>query len=156
MTTKFSPGKPKGTFDAVIGASFSIKVDGGREIAAIKEVNGLKLEVDVIELKQQTAKGLYVNTKVLGRPKSGTITLSRVLTEDDCFEKWIKDSYDGKIPRADAVVTVYDTLMKPIKKYTVMDAQLSSLEITQMQAGGTSPLEEKLTLQHVGIKVEKG
>jgi phage tail-like protein len=160
MTTKFSAGAPKGTFDAVIGMSFSIKVDGGREIAAIKEVSGLKLEVDVIELKQQNAAGHYVNTKILGRPKSGTITLTRVMTEDDCFEKWMQDSYDQvpsrMVPRADAVITVYDVMMKPVKKFTVQDAQPSSLEITQMQAGGTAALEEKLTLHHVGIKVEKG
>ena len=156
MTTKFVAGKPKGTFDAVIGMSFAISVDGGREIAAIKEVSGLKLEVDVIELKQQTPTGQYVNTKVLGRPKSGSITLTRVMTEDDTFEKWMKDSYDGVLPRADATITVYDVAMKAVKKFIVMDAQPSSLEITQMQAGGTAALEEKLTLQHVGIQVEKG
>lgn len=160
MTTKFAAGALKGTYDAVIGMSFSIKVDGGREIAAIKEISGLKLEVDVVELKQQTSKGSYINTKIMGRPKSGTITLTRVMTEDDCFEKWMNDSYSEtpgvKVPRADAVITVYDVQMKPIKKFTVMDAQPSSLEITQMQAGGTAALEEKLTLQHVGIKVEKG
>ena len=146
---------PLPDFDSSVGHSFGLEIDGVI-IKQISEVAGLKLEQDVIELKQQTADGKYVNTKILGRPKSGTITLSRVLTEDDSFEKWMKDSFDGKVPRADAVVTVYDTLMKPIKKYTIMDAQPSSLEITQMQAGGTSPLEEKLTLQHVGIKVEKG
>src|SRR4051794_4868680 len=119
MTTKFAAGALKSSFDAVIGMSFSIKIDGGREIAAIKEISGLKLEVDVVELKQQTAAGHYVNTKILGRPKSGSITLTRVMTEDDCFEKWMNDSYDvtpsTKVPRADAVITVYDVTMKAIK-----------------------------------------
>jgi phage tail-like protein len=155
MATKYSAGAPTKSFDAVIGASFSITVDG-RQIKSIKEVTGLKIEQDVVELKQQTSDGKYVNTKILGRPKSGSITLTRALTEDDSFEKWMKDAYDGKVPRHDAVVTVYDSMQKPIKKYTVTDVQPSSLELTQMQAGSTSPLEEKLTLQHVGIKVEKG
>src|SRR5438270_13338205 len=133
MTTKYGAGKPTASFDAVIGASFSIKVDGGRMIKSIKEISGLKLEQDVIELKQQTSDGKYVNTKILGRPKSGSITLTRALTEDDSFEKWMKDAYDGKVPRHDAVVTVYDSMQKPIKKYTVTDVQPSSLELTQMQ-----------------------
>ncbi|MGH9005775.1 MAG: hypothetical protein ACRDYV_21825, partial [Acidimicrobiia bacterium] len=73
---------------------------------------------------------------------------------------WMQDSYDmiptRQVPRADATITVYDVMMKAVKKFVVKDAQPSSLEITQMQAGGTAALEEKLTLQHVGITMEKG
>src|SRR5438105_2824044 len=118
----FKSGSPKESFDAVIGASFSLTVDGGRMIKAIKEVSGLKIEADVIEMKQQTETGNYVNTKLLGRPKAGSITLARLLSDDDSFELWMKDSYEGKVPRANATVTVYDTTMKPIKRYTVLDA----------------------------------
>ena len=49
------------------------------------------MEQDVIELKHNTPDGKYINKKLPGRPKAGEVTLTRALTDDNSFEKWIKD-----------------------------------------------------------------
>src|SRR2546426_705982 len=99
-------------FDAVIGASFGLKIDT-YTIKGVKDVSGLKQEFDMVEIKTQTADGQYVLRKIPGRPKPVTVTLTRPLTDDTNFEKWMKDVGDGKVPRKDAVITVYDSNMAP-------------------------------------------
>lgn len=140
------------SFDSVIGASFGLKIDT-YTIKGIKDVSGLKQEFDMVEIKTQTADGQYVLRKIPGRHKPVTVTLTRPLTNDGTFEKWMKDVEFGKVPRKDAVITVFDTAMAPIRKYTVKNAQPSSLEITQMAAGANNAVEEKLTLMGESLEI---
>src|SRR5262245_21292008 len=79
--------------------SYGLEVDGIM-ISQIQEVSGLKMEQDVIELKQNTADGKYVIKKVPGRPKAGEVTLTRGLSDDQSFEKWVKDAHFGKMGSA--------------------------------------------------------
>lgn len=143
-------------FDAVIGASFGLKVDG-LEIKGIKDVSGLKQEFDFIEVKTQTMDGKYHLKKIPGRQKPVTVTLTRPLTEDDSFQKWMQLVADGKLSqsRKAATITVYDTEYKPVKTFTVVHAQPSALEVTQMAAGANNTVEEKLTLQGEELKIDK-
>src|SRR4051795_12630220 len=96
-------------FDSSVGHSFGLEFDGV-VIKQITEVTGLKMEQDVIELKQNTSDGKYVIKKLPGRPKAGEVTLTRGLTADQSFEKWIKDSRFGKMTdaRKGGAIIVYD------------------------------------------------
>lgn len=143
-------------FDAALGASFGLAVDGGYTVKGIKDVSGLKQEYDMVEVKTQTSDGLYVLKKIPGRPKPVTVTVTRPLTEDDNFEKWMKDVGAGKVPRKDVTITVYDTNAAPVKRYIVKNAQPSSLEVTQMAAGANNVVDEKITLQGESLVIEKG
>ena len=68
------------------------------------------MEQDVIELKQNTPDGKYIIKKLPGRPKAGEVTLTRGLTADNSFEKWVKDSQFGKMgdARKGGAIIVYD------------------------------------------------
>ena len=142
-------------FDAIIGASFGFEFDQ-HQAKGIMEISGLKQEYDVVEVKTQTADGKYVVNKIIGRPKAGTVTITRALTEDTQFADWVKEAGDGKLPRTNGSVIVYDTMMAPIMRYSLMDCQPATLEIGTLKAGDTNVTTEKLTLHHVGISVEKG
>jgi len=142
-------------FDAVIGATFGFEFDK-HQAKGIMEISGLKQEYDVVEVKTQTADGKYVVNKIIGRPKAGTVTITRALTEDTQFADWVKEAGDGKLPRTNGSVIVYDTMMAPIMRYSLMDCQPATLEIGTLKAGDTNVTTEKLTLHHVGIQVEKG
>jgi len=76
------------TGDALVANSFGCEIDG--QAIVVKEVSGLKQEFDMIEVKSQTSKGLYQLKKIPGRPKPVTVTITRSLTDDDFFEKWMK------------------------------------------------------------------
>ena len=141
--------------DTSVGHSFGLEVDG-IAITAINEVSGLKMEQDVIELKQNTPNGKYMIKKLPGRPKAGEVTLTRGLTADNSFEKWVKDAHFGKMPaaRKGGAIIVFDYEGNPIKRYKLTNAWPKSLEIGSLKAGDTSVLTEKLVITYEQMEVE--
>ncbi|MFD9701890.1 phage tail protein [Lentzea sp. NPDC059081] len=141
--------------DTSVGHSFGLEVDG-ITIKQISEVTGLKMEQDVIELKQNMADGKYVVKKLPGRMKAGEVVFTRGLTSDNSFEKWVKDSRFGKMgsARKNGVVVVYDYEGQAIKRYKIMRAWPKALEIGTLKAGDTSVLTEKLTVTYEEMDVE--
>jgi phage tail-like protein len=141
--------------DTSVGCSFGLEIDGV-VIKQISEVSGLKLEQDVIELKQNTNDGKYIVKKLPGRPKQGEVTLTRGLTADQSFEKWIKDSRFGKMTdsRKGGAIIVFDFENQPIKRYKLTNAWPKSLEIGTLKAGDTSVLTEKLVVTYEMLEVE--
>src|SRR5918999_302229 len=135
--------------DTSVGHSFGLEMDGVL-IKQITEVTGLKMEQDVIELKQNSNDGKYMIKKLPGRPKAGEVTLTRGLTSDNSFEKWVKDSRFGKMPdaRKGGAIIVYDYEGTPIKRYKLTNAWPKSLEIGSLKAGDTSVLTEKLVITY--------
>jgi phage tail-like protein len=142
-------------FDSIIGASFGFEFDK-HQAKGIMEISGLKQEFDMVEVKTQTAEGKYVINKIVGRPKAGTVTITRALTEDMQFADWVKEAADGKLPRTNGSVIVYDTMLNPILRYSLLDCLPSSVEVGTLKAGDASVTTEKLTLHHTGINIEKG
>ena len=141
--------------DKAVGHSFGLEIDGV-QIKQISEVSGLKMEQDVIELKQNTVDGKYVIKKLPGRPKAGEVTLTRGLTEDNSFEKWVKDAHFGRMAsaRKGGAIIVYDYEGVALKRYKLTNAWPKSLEIGSLKAGDTSVLTEKLTITHEGCEPE--
>jgi phage tail-like protein len=143
--------------DTSVGHSFGIEIDG-IVIKQISEVTGLKLEQDVIELKQNGPDGKYMIKKLPGREKAGEVTLTRGLTGDTSFEKWVEDSRFGKMgtARKGGAVIVFDYEGKAIKRYELVNAWPKSLEIGSLKAGDTSVLTEKLVVTYESMKVTQG
>ncbi len=141
--------------DTSVGHSFGLDVDGVM-IKQITEVSGLKMEQDVIELKQNSNDGKYMIKKLPGRPKAGEVTLTRGLTADTSFEKWVKDSRFGKMPNArkGGAIVVFDYEGAPIKRYKLTNAWPKSLEIGTLKAGDTAVLTEKLVITYEEMDVE--
>lgn len=140
--------------DSLVGHSFGLEFDG-ITIQSITEVTGLKMEQDVIELKENSAQGKYVIKKLPGRWKAAEITLTRGLTDDQSFDQWIKDSQFGKMSdaRKGGAIIVYDYEGNAIKRYQLTNAWPKSLEIGSMKAGDTSVLTEKLVLTTERLEV---
>lgn len=141
--------------DTSVGHSFGLEVDGV-VINQITEVSGLKMEQDVIELKQNTKDGKYIIKKLPGRPKAGEVTLTRGLTSDNSFEQWVKSSQFGKMSdaRKGGAIIVYDYEGQAIKRYKLTNAWPKSLEIGSLKAGDTSVLTEKLVITYEQMDVE--
>ena len=135
--------------DSSVGHSFGLEVDG-ITIKSITEVSGLKMEQDVIELKQNGPDGKYMIKKLPGRWKAGECTLTRALTDDSSFDKWVKDSQLGKMDgaRKGGAIVVYDFEGNAVKRYKITNAWPKSLEVTSLKAGDTSVLSEKLVLTY--------
>jgi phage tail-like protein len=141
--------------DASVGHSFGLEFDS-IVIKQIQEVSGLKMEQDVIELKENTSEGKYIVKKLPGRPKPGEVTLTRGLTSDSSFEQWVQKSQFGKMAdaRKGGAIIVFDFIGAPIKRYKLTNAWPKSLEIGSLKAGDTNVLTEKLTVTYEQIEVE--
>jgi phage tail-like protein len=141
--------------DSGVGHSFGLEFDSV-VIKQIQEVTGLKIEQDVIELKENTSDGKYVIKKLPGRPKAGEVTLTRGLTADTSFSQWVESSRMGNMStaRKGGAIIVYDYMGAPVKRYKLTNAWPKSMEIGSMKAGDTSVLTEKLTLTYEEIEVE--
>jgi phage tail-like protein len=141
--------------DKGVGHSFGLEVDGV-QIKSITEVSGLKMEQDVIELKENGPDGKYMVKKLPGRWKAPEITLTRGLSEDKGFDNWIKDSQFGKMTsvRKGGAIIVYDYEGKAVKRYKLTNAWPKSLEIGALKAGDTSVLTEKLVVTCERLEVE--
>lgn len=146
---------PLEQFDTGVAATFGLEADGIK-ITHIIEVSGLVMEQDVIEVRQNTANGKYLIKKLFGQWKAGQVVLTRGLTEDSSFERWIKDAQYGKMGevRKGAFVIVYDTQGNAIKRYKLTNAWPSKLEIGTLKAGSSEPLTEKLTVVYERLEVE--
>jgi phage tail-like protein len=141
--------------DSSVGYSFGLEFDG-ITIKSITEVSGLKMEQDVVELKQNGPDGKYVIKKLPGRWKAAEVTLTRGLTGDQSFEKWVKDSQFGKMgdARKGGAIIVFDYEGEAIKRYKLTNAWPKSLEIGSLKAGDTSVLTEKLVITCERLEVE--
>jgi phage tail-like protein len=141
--------------DSSIGSTFGLEFDG-ITIKSITEVSGLKMEQDVVELKQNGPDGKYVIKKLPGRWKAGEVTLTRGLTGDTSFEKWVKDSQFGKMTdaRKGGAIIVFDHEGTAMKRYKLTNAWPKSLEIGSLKAGDTSVLTEKLVITYERLEVE--
>ena len=140
-------------FDSSVGHSFGLEIDGVM-IASILEVSGLKIEQDVIELKESTSDGGFSIKKLPGRWKAGECTFTRGLTQDVSFEQWIKESQLADAGfRKNGSIIVYDFEGNEIKRYTFTNAWPKSLEIGTLKAGDASVLTEKLVLTYERVEV---
>lgn len=141
--------------NSAVGHSFGLEFDG-ITIKSITEVTGLKIEQDVVQYKENGPDGKYRIINQPGRPKSPDITLTRGLSGDTSFEKWVKDSRFGKMSevRKGGAIIVFDFEGNPIKRYKLENAWPKSLEIGSLKAGDTSYLQEKLVLTCESIEVE--
>jgi phage tail-like protein len=141
--------------DSSVGHSFGLEFDG-ITIKAITEVSGLKMEQDVVEYKENSSDGKYQIRRLPGRPKAPDVTLTRGLTSDNSFEKWISDSRFGKMSdsRRGGSIIVFDFEGNEVKRYKLTNAWPKSLEIGSLKAGDTSYLSEKLVLTCESIDVQ--
>jgi len=142
--------------DTSVGYSFGIEIDGIL-IKSIQEISGLKMEQDVIDLKHNTNDGKFINKKLPGRQKmAGEFSVTRGLTAESSFDKWIKAAHFGKMgdARKGGAVIVYDYEGAAIKRYKLTNCWPKSLELSTLKAGDTTLLTEKLTITYELLEPE--
>jgi phage tail-like protein len=141
--------------DSSVGHSFGLELDGVT-IKQINEVSGLTFEQEMIELKENTPDGDVVVRRLPGRPKAGEVTLTRGLSADHAFEKWIKEFRSGQVraSRKNGAIIVYDFEGTPIATYSLINAWPKRLTIGTLKAGDTSVPTETLVVAYEMLDVE--
>jgi phage tail-like protein len=140
-------------YDSGVGWSFGLEIDGIM-IKDIQEIDGLKLEVDEIEMKAQTPDGKYVNKRLPGRKKSGELTFTRGITSDKTWANWIEKVFHGDMmsARKNGAVKVFNYQGEMAQEYKFTNGWPKSVEMSGLKAGDTSVMTEKLTMVHEGLE----
>ena len=144
------------TGDGAVAYKFAFKIDG-ITCPSVIDVSGLKLEVDMIETKTQTADGKYVISHVPGPYKPGDITVTRQLTDDLTISDWLAVVMQGDPTKArkTASVEVLDLNGKKIKSFDFAGVWVKSVEAGSFKAGGNEAITEKFTMTWTEAKVAK-
>jgi phage tail-like protein len=140
--------------DSSVGHSFGLELDG-IDIKQIAEVSGLTIEQEVIELKENTPDGEVVVRRLPGRPKAGEVTLTRGLTADSGFAKWIKEfrADQTRASRKSGSIVIFDFEGTPITSYSIINAWPKKLTIDALKAGDRSILTETLVVAYETLDV---
>jgi phage tail-like protein len=141
--------------DTSVGHSFGLELDG-IVIKQIGEISGLTIEQDIVEITENTPDGDVVVRRLPGRPKAGELTLTRGLTADHGFEKWIKEfrSDQTRAARKNGSIIIYDYEGTPITSYSIINAWPKKLTIGTLKTADTSILTETLVVAYESLEVE--
>ena len=133
--------------DRVGNHSFVVEVDG-TPVPSVSEVRGLRLERDVIELKETAPDGTTVVRRLPGRPRPGDVDLVRRLTVDTSFQRWMRDAHLGEGGSRRVVISVFDPAGSRVTGYALTGAWPRCLEIGGLTAGGATVVTETLTVAY--------
>ncbi len=128
-----------------VGSRFYIELKKV-SIEGITEISGLALEIDVVDVNQQSATGMLSKKRPAGA-KFGDITLKRPMSTDKSWYQWAKDIRDRKPDfRADGAVTLYSFDNKEVGRWTFTNAWPSKWSASDLDVGSDDPMTEELTL----------
>jgi phage tail-like protein len=130
----------------LVGSWFTLELPK-LTITAITEISGLALEVDVVEVQQQTKGGKLHLMKRPASAKFGDITVKRLLSADKSMWQWCKDIRDGKNGyRSDGSIVLFDISNKEAGRWNFTNAWPSKWSASDLDVGQGDPMTEELTL----------
>jgi phage tail-like protein len=140
-------GLPSLPTDALIAQHFAIEI-GSIEIAQFTEVSGLTSELDVVELKENTADGKPIIHKLPGAPKPPTITLKRATNASKDLWDWHKAMIDGRVmdARKEGSVVLKDFEGGEVSRYNFTGAWISKLSTSTLKSGSNEVLMEEVVI----------
>ncbi len=143
-----------------VGWSFGLTIDGVT-FSEITKIEGIKLEVDVFELKTNSLVGQYTRKKLPGRMKSGSLTVTRaapLVGSTTVFSDWMKNVFKGEAQafRKTAVIQIFSIggafgIGAPVAHFTAINCWPTSIEFTPFEAGSASTMTEKIVMHHEGL-----
>ncbi|MGD9570319.1 MAG: phage tail protein [Thermoleophilia bacterium] len=147
MATTRSPAPGSSTPDPVPGNFFG--VDAGEAIGYFTEVSGLTMEYEVLDYPEGGVND-FVH-KLRGRMKFANLVLTRGITHEESFFKWVLDCRE-KTARRDVSVTMYSNDLKPIRTWSFAGAFPVKWTGPGLKAASGEVAVEQLEIAHQGLK----
>jgi phage tail-like protein len=142
--------------DLPMGDRFLFEVDGV-EIGIFREVTGLQVTVDVVEVAEG-GQNSFIH-KLPSRMTWPNIVFKRGLTQSDALFDWLqKSSGEGfagnnnKLKRSTGAVTAIDLTGSRLRSWDFMDVFPVRWKGPDFVTGADSPLEEELEVAHHGFR----
>ena len=144
------------TGDTLMDFQFAIDL-GKFQVETVQDVSGLVIEQDVVEVRQVTSTGELLIRKQPGSRKSGQLTVTRGMDKSQAFTDWIKTTMEYKdLPEArqDISVSLMDPTKRVLRRINMSNAWASRWEGPSLQASGSGPALEQVTIEFEDITVE--
>lgn len=140
--------------DTITTGTFSIAM-GKFTVETAQDVSDLKLDQDVVEIKQVTSSGQPVTHKQPGVEQRGEVTITRGLDRSAQFTKWIEKTRTRGVDSAtpNITITVMDTQRKPVRRIRLHNAWASSWTGPSLEAG-KGPATERVTISFEDAEIE--
>lgn len=142
--------------DLPIADRFLFEVDGV-EIGVFRQVSGLQVSVNVVEVAEGGQNG-YTH-KLPSRMTWPNIVFRRGLTQSDALFAWLqKSSGEGfagnqnKLTRSTGAVTALDSTGRRLRAWEFMDVFPVRWKGPDFSIGTSTPLEEELEVAHHGFR----
>lgn len=144
------PGHP---MDPISAFSFALEIQGITE-ATFREASGFGSESEVIEYKEQGAKGQTIVHKIPGTLKWQNINLKRGITSNLELWKWRQKVIDGQIEQArlDGSIVGYNEDGSESIRYNFKRGWPSKWSSSGLNAQGHDPIIEEIEIAHEGLE----
>ncbi|MFG2286260.1 phage tail protein [Streptomyces sp. NPDC048595] len=143
------------TGDALTSHTFTIEL-GTFQVETLKDVSGLTVGQDVVEIRQVSPTGELIVRKQPGVRQAGEVTLTRGMDKSTAFTDWIRTSLQGDLDgaRQNVTIAVSDAAEQPVRRFHLVNAWASSWTGPDLDATASGPATETVTLTYEDISVE--
>ena len=140
--------------DPISNYNFSVEIDS-QTIAQFQQVEGISVEISVIEHKENKVGALPVLKKLPGHVQFADIVLKRGRVADNNFWDWIKQVQSGDVDaaRKNGSITVHDYMHSEVGRFNFEMGWPSKVELGGFDATADDILLETVTITHEGLKV---
>jgi phage tail-like protein len=142
--------------DPIVAQNFALEIDGA-PIATLSGVSGLDVEIDVVTIQQNGAKGMMEMIKTRGQfTKSPDLSLTRMAPADvtnDGLWKWFVDIREKGFSLADRTsnrkngsVVLYDSVGTEVGRFNFYNAWPSKIATDALSTDSNDAMKETITL----------
>jgi phage tail-like protein len=131
-----------------LGAYFEVQIKAPINISGyFSEASGLSIEMDTIDNKTVTDKGLPMTRKMPVSAKYGELTLKRPLSKDKSFWNWAMKVAEGKDYRcATGAIIMLGRDFKPMGSWEFTNGWVSKWSASDLDAGSTDLMMETVVI----------
>ncbi|MEP6694976.1 MAG: phage tail protein [Chloroflexota bacterium] len=123
----------------------------GMPTAFFRSVSGLKVEVDVVEVREGGENG--APHKIPGRVKYPNLVLKQGFTGPSELQKWAFRIASGQFEHKNATIVIYDQKRVEVARYTLTNAWPAKWEGPDFDAGSNEVAIETIEIAHEGLRL---
>lgn len=127
---------------------FRVTIPGLPTGIGFTKVSGLNREIEVAEHNES---GYGTTLKLTGKEKFTEIVLERGSYANNDMAKIYKESLGSNDFRRTVIIELLDKLGNVARKWTILEAWVSKIEDTDLDASSSDVAIEKMTIQHEGF-----
>jgi phage tail-like protein len=132
---------------------FQVKIDGLDGVVDFRAVEGLNVQLDVVELYEGGENSRH--HKLVGGTRYSNLVFRRGTTDSLDLFTWVKETIDGKIQRRNGHVVALSQAGEPVCRWEFKEAWPCRYEGPDFVAAQDELAIEAIELAHNGFEMKK-